>query len=123
LDRVNNGNALFLRYADATVWIPHLTALYRRRVAIELGFYGLDAIGSDTDSLLRILLGRQIGFIDSTVAAWRVHGVNASKSLDLKERFDNLACIDDPYEAAVALAQIDIGSLRQWRRKMLTRLC
>lgn len=122
LDLINDGNELFLKYGDASVWIPHLTAVYRRTIALEIGFYNLDIIGADTDSLLRILLGNKVAFIDSTVAVWRSHEANASKALNVTQRVENLQCVEAPYRAACALLQIDKDSLDQWRVKMLTQV-
>lgn len=122
LDRINDGNELFLKYASKEAWIPHLAAVYRRQEAIDLDFYNLDILGSDSDALLRAILGRKVGFVDSFVAAWRLHEVNATKSLDVAQRFKNLMSVESPYLAARELGQIDERRLERWRRRMLTRL-
>ncbi len=119
---INDGNELFLKYATEEVWIPHLAAVYRRQLALDLGFYSLDIIGSDSDAILRALLGQKVGFIDNYVAAWRLHEVNATKSLSVSQRLDNLLSVESPYLAARKKGQIDKRKLDRWRKRMLTRL-
>lgn len=123
LPRVMSGTDVFLRYPTGEVWIPHLTALYRREAALDVGFYTLDVIGSDTDSLLRLILGRKVAFVDSYAAAWRIHGSNATGSRDVESRVANLACVDGPYEAARAAGAAPLPELDRWRAAMYRRLC
>ncbi len=123
LPRVVSGTDVFLRYPTGEVWIPHLTALYRRDDALAVGFYREDIIGSDTDSLLRLVVGRKVGFIDTHAAAWRIHGANATGTLDVDARVANLACVDGPFEAARAGGAVALPALRRWRAAMLRRLC
>ena len=122
LPRVISGTDVFLRYPTGEVWIPHLTALYRREAALEVGFYREDIIGSDTESLLRLVVGRKVGFIDTHAAAWRIHGANASSSLDVDARVANLACVDGPFEAARACGVVELPLLERWRTAMYGRL-
>jgi len=122
LPRVVSGTDIFLRYPTGEVWIPHLTALYRRDVALEVGFYREDIIGSDTESLLRLVLGRKVGFIDTHAAAWRIHGANATNSIDVEARVANLACVDGPFEAARASGAVATPLLERWRAAMYSRL-
>lgn len=123
LPRVGSGTDVFLRYPTGEVWIPHLTALYRREEALSVGFYRENIIGSDTDSLLRLVVGRKVGFIDSHAAAWRIHGANATRTLDVDARVANLACVDGPFEAARASGAVPQPALARWRAAMHRRLC
>lgn len=123
LPRVSSGNDIFLRYPTAEVWIPHLTALYRREDALAARFYEKDIIGSDSDSLLRLIIGRKVGFIDTYAAAWRFHDSNATSSLDVDAWIANLASVDGPYEAARASGTMDLAALERWRAAMTERRC
>lgn len=123
LPRLMSGTEIFLRYPTGEVWLPHLTAVYRREHALAVGFYTVDIIGSDTDSLLRLILGRKVGFIDTHAAAWRLHDSNATRSLDVEARVANLACVDGPFEAARSSGAIERHVLERWRTAMHQRLC
>lgn len=122
LPPVCDGSDLFLRYADGDVSIAHMTALYRREIAVSLGFYEHDVIGSDSVALLLLLPGRKIGFVDRPVGVWRRHASNATWSSDLTSRRANFVVADVPALAAREAGAIDAQSLGAWRRKMSARL-
>lgn len=116
-----DGTDLFLRYPDGDVSIPHMTALYRRDLALELGFYEHDVIGADSVALLLLLPGRRVGFIDRPVGVWRVHAGNATWLSDLASRRANFIVADEPARAAEA-GGLDPVRARDWRRRMSVRL-
>lgn len=117
-----DGTELFLRYPESSVRIPHMTALYRRDLAVELGFYEHDVVGSDSVALLLLLPGRQVGFIDRVVGVWRYHESNATWSSDLASRRANFAVADIPARSAAATRELDAATLRAWRHRMSVRL-
>lgn len=123
LPEICSGSGIFLKYPTGEVWIPHLTALYRREVALDVGFYGEDVIGSDTESILRLIYGREIGFLSGNVAAWRVHAGNASADLDVAGRIRNLVCADAPFRHARSIDAAAGPALERWRASMLEKLC
>lgn len=122
LPPVCDGTDLFLRYPDGDVQIPHLTALYRRDLAVELGFYEHDVLSSDAVSLLLLLPGRRVGFIDRVVGAWRSHGSNATWISDPATRRANFLAADLPAQHAARCGAIEPERLRAWRRRMAARL-
>lgn len=122
LPTICDGTDLFLRYSDGTVSIPHLTAIYRRDLAVELGFYQHDVIGSDSVAMLLLLPGRRIGFIDRVVGVWRRHERNATWISDVTSRQANFIVADLPSRSADAVQALDTKTLRDWQRKMSIRL-
>lgn len=122
LPELCNGTDLFLGFADGRVSIPHLTALYRRDLAIEVGFYRYDVLGSDSISFLLLLPGQQAAFVDRVVAVWRKHGDNASRTRDPRQVIANFAVADVPARSAAARSVLDAAELTRWRRRMSARL-
>jgi glycosyltransferase involved in cell wall biosynthesis len=70
--------------------LPHMTTLYRRAPAMELGFYRRDLISGDWESLYRLALHGRVAFVDRIVGAWRAGEANASRVADWRARASNL---------------------------------
>lgn len=119
LATVNDGTELLLAYADGTVSIPHATALYRRDLALGLGFYRYDCVGSDTIALLSLLPGSRVGFVDTVAAAWNKHDDNATFRASAASRLVNdRLVVDVPARLARDAAALDGQALARWRRRM-----
>ncbi len=121
LPEVCDGTALFRRFA-AGHSIPHATALYRRDLATEVGFYQHDVVGSDSLSLLLLVANRQVGFLDRPAAVWRDHGTNSSLGVSAPRLMANLAVADIPARAAAANGALPPAEARRWRRKVAARI-
>lgn len=122
LPTVCDGTRLFLAYADGRVTIPHMTALYRRDIALSLGFYEHDVIGADSVAFLLLLPGRRVGFIDRPVGVWRQHASNATWSSDISSRRANFVVADEPARAAMASGAVAPDAIAAWHLKMSARL-
>jgi glycosyltransferase involved in cell wall biosynthesis len=59
----------------------HFSVLYNRARALETDFYSIDALGTDTDSLMRLALKGKVVVEKKWVGAWTYHDRNASYSL------------------------------------------
>jgi glycosyltransferase involved in cell wall biosynthesis len=59
----------------------HFAVLYNRALAMDTGFYTLDSLGTDTDSLLRLALRGEVLVHRKYVGVWTHHAANASYSL------------------------------------------
>jgi hypothetical protein len=116
---VLDGPKLFLDYASKNIAFPHLTVLYRRSRALEVGFYQLDALGADTASMLRLSLIGPVGFIDRPVGVWRIHPKSASSQRDQRTRVDNLEVIENAFRFAAKLEVHPRSVLERWRRAVL----
>jgi len=122
LPEICDGTELFLAYPDGSVSIPHITALYRRALALELDFYREDVLGSDSIALLSLLPGRRVGFVDMHAGAWRKHDANATFAPSLAAQLANLAVADVPAARAGARGALPLPVLRRWRRRMAMRV-
>ncbi len=60
----------------------HFAVIYNRRMALDTGFYVLDSLGADTDSLCRLALKGKVLVANRHVGVWTQHGSNASYSLE-----------------------------------------
>jgi glycosyltransferase involved in cell wall biosynthesis len=120
LPEVSDGTDLFLAVAEGRVGIPHLTALYRRDVALELDFYTHDVVGADSVALLSLLPGRSVGFIDTAAAVWTKHEGNATWGRGVRARLDNFAVVDVPADRAAR--HLPSAAVDRWRRRMGGRL-
>ena len=115
---VNLGTDLLRGYADDRVSIPHMTALYHKETALEVGFYQAEVLGTDSVALLSLLPGRTVGFIDRPVGVWRKHAANATWSPDVLERVRNYAIADIPAAIARETGALTAAEASRWRRGM-----
>jgi glycosyltransferase involved in cell wall biosynthesis len=69
-----------LRYPELGA-TQHFSVLYNRRLALDTDFYSIDALGTDTDSLMRLALKGRVVVEKKWVGAWTHHDANASYSL------------------------------------------
>jgi glycosyltransferase involved in cell wall biosynthesis len=60
----------------------HFAVIYNRTLALETGFYVLDSLGTDTDSLCRLALRGKVLLARKHVGVWTNHGQNASYSIE-----------------------------------------
>jgi glycosyltransferase involved in cell wall biosynthesis len=120
LKPVSDGNELFINYWKG-ISIPHLTSLYKRQYALEIGYYVEDIQSTDWESVLRLILGHKVGFINKFVAVWRKHGHNASRAIEEVLVAGNLKYIENAYHFASKKNLFPIKSLKKWRFQMLKR--
>jgi glycosyltransferase involved in cell wall biosynthesis len=119
LERVD-GTSLFLGWFEYSV-IPHLTALYRRDVAIKIGFYERNILSSDWESLRRLVLHGDVLLLGRVVGVWRAHHVgNASRTLVVSELISNLQSILSPYAYALERG-ISKAELVRWKNRALAK--
>ena len=100
LDKIIDGNWLFLNYGKNGLHIPHMTALYNRKKALSLDFYSKDIISSDWESLLKFIINSKIGFVHEPSGAWRQIENSESKIQDIDKVFKNIALVDSVCEYA-----------------------
>lgn len=112
------GISFFLRWhTDSEV--PHLSALYRRDLATNIGFYEMDILSSDWESLRRLVLHGDVLLLGKVVGVWRGSYVdNASRSLSASEHVSNLESILRPYSYALERG-VSGESLVRWRDRAL----
>lgn len=126
-DKVNSdlqalvkGNDFFINFWKGYS-IPHQTSLYKRAYAKQINYYSEDIQSSDWESVLRLIQGHEVGFINKYVAMWRKHKLNASREIDDDQIISNLRYIESAYSFAVAEKHFSSQKLQKWRQKMLKR--
>ncbi len=95
----------------------HLTCLYQRNAALKEGFYELNILSADFDSLYRLMLGHKIGFIDSVSGLWRQHSNNATHALSFEQLRDNYAMLERIYQSALDKRCFTFEEARRWLRR------
>ena len=89
-----NGNQLILNMVFQNVEVPHLATLYHRRSALLLDFYTSDILSTDRESLIRLMLNHDIGYLDLDAGVWVQHENNASKHYSIHEVIANAKMYD-----------------------------
>ena len=115
---VRNYAALYKRRGPA-VFIPHQTAVYEVAAARAMDFYRHDILSADLESLLRLIVGRKIAFVEGTVACWRHHGANATSRPDASTQLRNFGYIDGVFEHLERRGVWNSRARRNWRADMV----
>lgn len=91
----------------------HFAVLYNAERARQVGFYQLDSLGADTDSLCRLALTGKVVVERRYVGVWTEHANNASYTLTPESLAKEIAMVD---HIAAALAQhVPEPVWRPWR--------
>jgi hypothetical protein len=114
------GNWLFLNFPKGHA-TSHLTSIYKRSHALDVGFYTDDIISSDWQSTLKLIQNNKVGFVNRPVGMWRKHPENASRSFNIDEISRNTAFIEKPYRFAKKINLFPEPTLVVWQNDMLTR--
>ena len=96
-----DGWRFFLRWTSPQQVVPHLGSLYRADMARAAGFYRLDILSSDWESMRRLCLRGRVVLLRRLAGEWRGHERNVSRRLDPDLHLDNLAAILAPYDDAI----------------------
>jgi glycosyltransferase involved in cell wall biosynthesis len=120
LPEVINGNWLFLNFYKGYS-LPTLTVVHDRPYAMEIGFFEKNIRSTDWEGLLKLIIGKKIGFVNRFVGVWRRHGMNYTLNQDLDKILSNVEYIDSPYRFALARYAFPRDVLDLWRRRMLKR--
>lgn len=81
--------------------VMHMAVLYSRKIAVETGFYRVDAISSDWESLYRLSLRGYVRYLDRNIGVWRIHGMNETGTTNSAKHLDNLSIWSSVYKEAV----------------------
>jgi len=121
IPNIMEGNYLFLN--TNKIYISHLSSLYNRNRAMDVGFYENDYISADLESITRIILGKKVAFVDELVGVWRMHSANESIQDDPVKLIKNLGAIDSCYDYALSKKVLDKRNLAQWKYETLYKMC
>lgn len=122
LPPVMDGKEAFLALHGGRFSAPHVTALYDRRKAMEIGFYTCDVVNTDLESTYRLLLTGKVGVFDEAVSTWRMHANNASLYQTAEQRVRNLLSYTSPYACALN-SGVPKEKAKEWLAGMLRTAC
>lgn len=95
----------------------HSTNIYKKELAVNLDFYRLESMASDSEGLFRLCLHGKIVYLSQIVACWRIHNNNNTfKGEDALKQMHEMVFIDWVYK--YALFHIDVNSAKIWRKNM-----
>jgi glycosyltransferase involved in cell wall biosynthesis len=120
LPEIIDGNWLFLKFYKGYS-LPTLTVVHDRPYAMEIGFFEKNIRSTDWEGLLKLIIGKKIGFVNQFVGVWRRHGMNYTLNQDLDKIISNVEYIDSPYRFAMSRKAFPKDVLDLWRRRMLKR--
>lgn len=99
--------------------IPHMSALYKREVALKAHLFENDILYADAEAMLRLLPFGQVGFINEFAGIWVQHGKNASYTPGVEKRVANLKMTLAPYEFFKSHQLVEPTLLETWKTRML----
>jgi len=114
------GRDLFLRYPQHGTALAHVGTLFRRQQALDLDFYREDIPMSDFESLFRLLLRVDVGFLPTTVFVYRKHGANITSQFDPAQFIKRELWINSVAQDALLLIGQNVAE--EWRRQSHSRL-
>ena len=118
LARVMSDYSFYSAFADNKILWNHNTILYKRDLALTVGFYWDPVLPrNDWESFLRLIAGHKVGYLSDIQAAWVHHGRNETKRLDINKYLNNYVLINQI--ALHAEDYFDKTFLDRWRKKMI----
>jgi glycosyltransferase involved in cell wall biosynthesis len=114
-----DGNDIFINFPKRIYHLYHVTTLYKKKVALEIGYYEKEIINTDLESVLRYLPGRKIGFIQDVVACWRKHDKNESWNARVDDRVKNLDIAFGAYFSEINKQNFTQKELTDWLNKLV----
>lgn len=98
----------------------HMSTLYRRNLALHVGFYTENISSSDVESFLRLSLHGKVILTKKTYGTWVIHGNNFSQNLNFIENKRNLAFIHKCYRYAITQS-VDSKRLVRWKKYLVSK--
>lgn len=110
---IMDGNDFFINMPRNKFIFSHLACLYKRELALKLDFYSKNILSSDSESICKLYINQQVGYLPIMVGVWREHDVNASHS-QMFSKIENLSKYDSLYTFAKKNSQLDKKDLEHW---------
>ena len=85
------GLEILKKLPETSYFVMHMATLYSRLEALKMEFYRSNTISSDWESLYRLMLRGNVGFLDRNVGVWRIHDMNESGSHSSEKLINNLS--------------------------------
>lgn len=111
-----NGRDYFLNFPNDTHF-SHMSTIYNRKKALEIGFYEFDITSSDLESFLRLALHGDVVLIKKAFGEWTQHNNNFSSNLSPVIKKNNLKFINSSYNYALKMG-LEPQILNSWKKKV-----
>jgi len=95
LPEVLTANEYLLLYSRGKAIFAHMSTLYRREEAMEIGFYSEDIAWTDMESIFRLICNKKLAFINSYVGCWRDLGINETYKFYRNVKLANLCFAEE----------------------------
>jgi glycosyltransferase involved in cell wall biosynthesis len=103
--------------ANEIIW-NHNTIIYKRKPAVELGFYWhSDILRNDWESFLRLIAGHKVGYLSSVEAAWVQHSNNETRRPDVNKYLNNYLMIKGV--SLYARSHFEQAFVDRWYQQMI----
>jgi glycosyltransferase involved in cell wall biosynthesis len=76
------------------IGIPHLTAIFCKEAYLNVGGFDILSLCPDTYLWLKILLFKDVGFVNECVAEYMIHPDNLSKTANLKQFYSDTKIVN-----------------------------
>ena len=95
----------------------HISTVYKRSLAVDIGFYSQNILSSDLESFLRMSLHGKVILMKKAYAEWVQHEENFSEKIDFEILKDNLSYIESVYKYSL---NFDIPEKRliNWKKSL-----
>jgi len=110
-----SGRDYFLNF-NIDYHFSHMATMYKRDVAIEVGFYQNDILSSDIESILKLALFGNVILFKKCIGVWYIHENNASSTSKLNDYLNNLSFIDTCFLESVE--HFDNKIRLKWKNSM-----
>ncbi|WP_452229281.1 glycosyltransferase family 2 protein [Lacinutrix sp. MEBiC02404] len=117
---IMNGNEIFINWFNINFVFSHFGCIYRRDLALKLDFYSKNIISSDFESIGKLFINHQVGYLNLISGVWRSHDTNASHNSNTDGVLANLIKYDSLSNYAQKLDVFKKEELVNWLFQMKT---
>jgi len=116
-----DGTSVLLDYfgKERIFRIWHLTSIYKRDIAVKIGFYQHEITSSDQESLFRLILHGDILYTNVKTAVWQAHAKNVSKELNKEKTISNLFEYVYVKNYAIANNLVAVKKIEKWCKESI----
>ncbi len=117
-----DGRDIFLNKSKRGVSFYHLSTIYHRESAIKADFYTDECLGADTNSLMRLIYGNRVYFLNEYCGAWRVHMENDTFTTSIDTLINNIECLKRQFEFLLLQGESKYIASKWYRDTAVNRL-
>ena len=89
-DTILDGKQYLKLTSEKKAHFNHMSVVYRRSLAMDIGFYNTDTVWTDSQSLFRLIYLGKVAVLNKYVGTWRIHDHNESSSFYENVQVDEL---------------------------------